>query len=535
MYILQNAWKNIGRNKGRNILMGTIILAIIAASSIALIISNTAAGIIGNYKQRFGSEVSISINIERFIESSGITPQTQSGGGRRINMAGGFRMPQIAPEQYLDFGESEYLKEAKYDASVGVHNSDSLNFIDEELGGSGAGMSGMSTGGGDRALMSAGPSGGLAYFGGDDFYANLLGYNYVPDEFSEGKRQIAGGRYPENDGECIISGELLENSGLEIGDTITLASTLRTYIAFDEPEIVENEDGSESELYGETLTQDIGYALTIVGYYDDLTDEYTNDFMQNAYTNRRNEIITTAGTIIGPMVDGYTGINVSAKYYLADPAMLENFAAELYAKGLDENYDVLTDEAGYNTIVKPVEGLKGITLVFLAAVLILGAVILVLLSSIAIRERKYEIGVLRAMGMKKNKVALGLLSEMITITLACLVLGLGAGIAAAQPVSDMLLENQLEQIAEQNSGANNMAFGPMGGAIRTVSAAGGMRIGGPANMSAAEALKEMDVSLGGATILQIISVSLALAAAASIAGIAHVTRYEPIKILSERN
>ena len=64
MYILQNAWKNIGRNKGRNILMAVIILAIIATSGVALIINSTASGIIDNYRQRFGSEVTISPNIE---------------------------------------------------------------------------------------------------------------------------------------------------------------------------------------------------------------------------------------------------------------------------------------------------------------------------------------------------------------------------------------------------------------------------------------------------------------------------------------
>ncbi|MFU2108463.1 FtsX-like permease family protein [Paenibacillus larvae] len=40
---------------------------------------------------------------------------------------------------------------------------------------------------------------------------------------------------------------------------------------------------------------------------------------------------------------------------------------------------------------------------YIVIVLVLGAVILILLSSIAIRERKYEIGVLRAIGMKKGK------------------------------------------------------------------------------------------------------------------------------------
>ena len=512
MYILQNAWQNIGRNKGRNILMGVIILAIIATASIALIISNTAGGIIDNYKQRFGSEVTISVNMER------IQPVTSSDGqGRSFSR---MMMPdQPSPEQYLAFGDSDYLQEAHYNASVFVHNSDYLNFIDESKGGGMGGAGGVmmyrSIGGGDE------PEG--------QYYANLMAYNTLPDEFKDGTRILIEGEYPENDGECIISRELLENSGLKIGDAINLTSSLRERGAIAMPG---EEDTSE--------TLEISYELIITGYYEDLTEEYnemakTYEMLQNASTNRRNEILTTIGTIIEPMRDGFDGIAINAKFYLADPGNLEAFAAELYSKGLSEDFNVATDEASYNTIVKPVEGLKGVTVVFLAVVLILGAVILILLSSIAIRERKYEIGVLRAMGMKKTKVAAGLLSEMVIITLACLILGLGTGIAAAQPVSDILLDGQIQQIEENNN--NTTAFGPAGGP-QTIRAAGGMRIGGgfgPGMSAPAEALKEMDVNLNIITIAQIILVALGLAVTASIVGITHVTRYEPIKILSDRN
>lgn len=493
MYILQNAGKNIGRNKGRNILMGFIILAIIATSAVALIINNTATGIIDNYKERFSSEVSISPNMQKIQEEA---QRNSTGGMMRI------QRPEIPPEQYVAFGDSTYLKEAQYTSSVGVNSAD-IKPIDEEKGGGGGAM---------RVIQGAGSAPSASDDG--QSYANLFGYNYTPEDFTNGNRQIADGRFPENDNECIISKDLLENSGLQIGDTITLTSKLRESSAmFDEEAIA---------------TYDISYTLTIVGYYDDATDEYTNEYMQNAYTNRRNEIITTIDTIISQMQDGYSGIRVEAKYYLISPDMLDAFAAEVRAKGLDDKFDVTTDENSYNTIVKPVEGLKSITYVFLIVVLLLGAIILILLSSIAIRERKYEIGVLRAMGMKKSKVAFGLLSEMIMITVVCLVIGLSTGIVVAQPVSDMLLDSQLQQIESQND--NTGFMGGMGGRTMGMNT---IRIGG-AGTSPAEALNEMDVSMSVATIGQIILVSLLLAIAASIVGITHVTKYEPIKILSER-
>jgi putative ABC transport system permease protein len=104
-------------------------------------------------------------------------------------------------------------------------------------------------------------------------------------------------------------------------------------------------------------------------------------------------------------------------------------------------------------VVGPVEGLAKVTNTFLIVVLVLGSMILILLSTLAIRERKYEIGVLRAMGMKKAKVALGLLTEMLVITVICLILGLGIGMVASQPVADSLLASQIE-LAEENSNTN---------------------------------------------------------------------------------
>jgi len=530
MYILQNAAKNLFRNKGRNILMGVIILAIIATSAVALIINNTANGIIDDYKERFGAEVRITPDMERIREEATRNMGGGMMGGGGANLRSMMASAQIPPEQYILFSQSQYLRETMFTATVGVHNSDDIAPIDEELGG----VSDMM---GNMADRMGGMGGMLGRFSGSDvneieqpdeelmnlfsFYANLMGYNFIPDDFVEGTRQLADGRFPEADGEAIISRDLLMNSGLSIGDTINLTSVLRE--TNPDPDIPRE----EQEIY------EISYTLTIVGYYDDITPEYSNNFMQNAFFNRRNEIITTADTVIAGMREGFTGIRVSATYYLRNPDMLAAFEAEVRANGIDDIFLVSTDEAGYNTIVQPVEGLRSVTFTFLIVVLILGAVILILLSSLAVRERKYEIGVLRAMGMKKGKVAFGMLFEMVIITLVCLVVGLGIGVMAAQPVSDMLLESQLQNIepAQDNSPMGQFG-GRMGGMGGMMGRMGGM-FGGVSGTQA-EALQEMDVSMSTTSIIQIILVSLMLAVVSSIVGIAHVTKYEPIKILSNR-
>ena len=92
MYIFQNALNNIIRNRGRNALMSAIIFAIIVTTVAALMINNTAAGIIDDYKSRFGSEVTIAPMPGAVRASGGI-------------------MPMITDEMTLAFSESEYIKE----------------------------------------------------------------------------------------------------------------------------------------------------------------------------------------------------------------------------------------------------------------------------------------------------------------------------------------------------------------------------------------------------------------------------------------
>jgi putative ABC transport system permease protein len=145
-------------------------------------------------------------------------------------------------------------------------------------------------------------------------------------------------------------------------------------------------------------------------------------------------------------------------------------------------------------------------------VIVLGAVIMMLLSSIAIRERKYEIGVLRAMGMKKRKVALGLWIEIIIITCICFALGLGVGTMLSQPVSDAILAGQTQSTV---SGSTTLAD----------------------RLADTETIEpeKVDILVSGFTAFQVLAVSLMLASITGLMSVSSITKSEPIKILMERN
>ena len=208
------------------------------------------------------------------------------------------------------------------------------------------------------------------------------------------------------------------------------------------------------------------------------------------------------------------GRGIEAVYYLIHPDMLPAFEADLRGRGLPEGYAVRADETAFASIVGPVESLQSLSLTFLLIILVLGAVIMVLLSAITIRERKYEIGVLRAMGMKKQKVALGLWTEIFVITCICFVIGMVAGSVLSQPISDAILTGQTQT---NETGATTLAD----------------RLAG-ADGAAEQATAVVDVSINAGTAIQIFGISVLLASISGFISVSRITKSEPIKILMER-
>jgi len=497
MYLFQNALQNLVRNKGRNILLGAIIFTIIATTAVTLIINNTANGIIEDYQIRFGSRVNITPDMEQMM---GNIQQLMTYGS-----------PQVTPQQSMAFAQLPQVQSYEMKAFVPAVNPNLYTVdgdADLELGGGMGLMIGGGFGGRPGTMIGGNELDGAEMEEVEMPNIRLYGNNW--EDFQQGLRSVAYGRIPTADNEAMISTELAELNGLEVGDTIRLYVPLT---------VGEGEDA---------VTERVSKDLNIVGKYFDMTPESpVGGIIRLSFLNRRNEVLTTLDTVLGSVGESARGVTITAVYYLHEPGLLPYFEAEVRNLGLSPMMMVTTNEAEYLAIVQPVMGLRDITSTFMVIVLVLGGIVLVFIASISVRERKYEIGVLRAMGMKKRKVAFGLMTEMVAITAICLVVGLAAGGLVAQPISDTLLAAQVESaVSEQETqDAGFVMFGAGGRA--------GQATGGASQQ--AEPLSELNVSLGGRTIAEIIGISLLLATLAGVVSISLITKYEPMKILMERN
>jgi putative ABC transport system permease protein len=510
MFLFKNAMHNLKRNASRNVMLAVIIFAIIATTAVALIINNTANGIIEDYQFRFGSRVSIVPDTAQIMENMrGMMGGLFGGGMNRSALTD--MNPQITPHQSIALAQLPYVHSYEMSASQPVFTT--LETVDGEADGELAGMfGGMAGGRGGGGLGGMINIPGLADIDPSNItMPNLRLHGNHWEDFQNGQRDIAEGTFPAAYGEAMISLELAELNNLRVGDTLRIYNT----------------------------SQENPRDLTIAGIYFDMTpDNPVGGFIRASMLNRRNEVLTTLETVIihlPPPEDEQThGITVTATYYLREPAQLPYFEESARALGLSPLLLVTTNTAEYETIVEPVVGLRDVSSTFMLIVLALGAVVLVVLAAISVRERKYEVGVLRAMGMKKKKLALGLMTEIFAMTLVCLILGLGLGTLAAQPISDRLLAAQLENIAPAETaapeGIGMMGMGGFGGM-------GGGRLAQFTNPAATDAqpLSELNVSLGIRSVIQIVGISLALATLAGIAAVTRITKYEPMKILSERN
>ena len=470
MYLLANAIKNLARNKGRNIMLAAITLAIIVSSVVTLTINNAAAKVIDDIRLDLGSRVEIK---QDFIElsHSGLISQSNRENIRYVTI-----------DDFYAYADSDYLRNTIFGAEMYAWSGTFIAVGDEA-----AGAATRTNDDGEEVLVET---------------LRLIGAT-EPDELPDfgTLREIAEGRMFDGLDECIISEEAAQLNNISIGDVIDVKGAY-AYAA------------------------DKYYSLTVVGIYSDYTEEYTNWFlaMYGRYADsRRNEIIVSFETLIAPGWESNAGLNMTTEYFLKDPDDIRAFENEVRAKGLPVTYDVKINEAAYDKVAGPMSSLRSASVTFMVVILVLGAIVLALLSFMAVRERKYEVGVLRAMGMERGKVAFGFLSEAIMISLLSLAIGLGAGTVMAQPVASSILEGNVAAAEAESEGQGNKA----------IFVGGQSQIGDGSAGYVPES--EIQVSLSANVLFQIIALTLSLAALSGIIGVIAITRYEPLKILRERN
>ena len=535
MLVIINAMKSIIRSKGRNILIGIIVVAIAASSCVALAIRNAA-----NEAKAAGTDLvnitgSISVNRQKIMESAQSSLTSASNGrpdmsGIRTLLA---QYPDLTLTQLQTYSDSSYVKNFYYTTSMSLDASGTL----QPYSTSGTTSSSSSSGSTNNPNGFGGQTRpGGAFIGGGRFAMGdftVTGYSSedAMTKFISGTSKVTSGTMFDvaaSDNSCLISSDLAAYNNLAVGDTLTLANPNAT---------------------------DETYTLTIAGIYtDSASSSDTGDQIRfstamdpanlicvstgtlQAITDHSASVATTStDATSGETTSTAVASQMSGTYVFATEADYNSFGAELTSKGLSDYYTLTSSDINnYEASLLPLQNLSNFATTLLLIVLAIGAVILIVINIFNIRERKYEVGVLTAIGIKKGKVAMQFVTELLCVTLVAIVIGAGIGAAASVPVANNLLSSQIQQAQTQNQ-TQNQNFGRPGGGAQNFRQGGGQMMtifgGNRANVTY---LDTINATINFSILGQLIGIGIVLTLVSSFAGIIFVLRYEPLKILANR-
>ena len=550
MYIIKNALRCIGRSKGRNVLICIIALVIAISACIGLSIRQAAES--AKKTALEGMSVTATISYDRTGAMNNMFGGMMGGFG---GSGGSFDRDQftdmmnnassLALEEYEHYATAESVKDFYYTLTAYFSGSENFRPVstDNEEDDDNEEQDSENSGDlSDFGGMMGGMMGGM-FASGDFTVIGYSGDNAMTDFAAGGSSSIleGGSMFEEGTSEyvCVISEELALFNSLSVGDTIVVTN----------PNL-------ESETY----------TLTISGIYSNTAN---NDFSMSFSTSQdpANYIYMSAAALQAildaseeastTITDETTGREsesqitgtLAATYVFEDTDAYYEFEQEVRTLGLGEDYTVSsTDLASFENSLTPLNTLGTMAGWFLVVILIIGGVILVVLNIFNVRERKYEVGVLTAMGMKKWKVAAQFMCEILVVTMIAVVIGAAIGAVTSVPVTNALLAGQVESQNDQQSqiDGNFGRPGNMGNMPSDMPSGGGMPnmpdMGGGFNNpfesflgGATDYITEVDSAMNLTVVFQMIGVGLLLTLIASAASVLFIMRYDPLKILANRD
>ncbi len=236
-----------------------------------------------------------------------------------------------------------------------------------------------------------------------------------------------------------------------------------------------------------------------------------------------------------PALERLTGQTGAVTNAIATVDSLDNLAATTSAvkSTLGSNADVQSAQDEADAAIQPLENVANISLVSLIGAIIAGSVIILLTMVMIVRERRREIGILKAIGASNTRVILQFMSEAATLTLLGAAIGVIIGTADGGPVTNMLVSSS----ASTTNATTDSRSGPGGGRTFTTRSFGARPITGGilqrGGTGVANTVRNVGVNIGWNVLIYSLSAALAIAIiGSSLAGllIARVKPYEVMRM-----
>lgn len=484
MNFLKRAMLSISKKKIKSLILFVVLLVIANMVLVGLSIQTATKKSTELAREKLGSDVTLKVNDQKFMEQ------------RRNNKEeGSSSRPSLTTDIADTLKDNEHVTQYNYISSSfglaknfeNVKNEDSSDDTNSEEKPKGM----FKMGGSDVTTMP------------EISFSGTIATNLLSD-FKDGDSKIAEGRGITKDDAgknvAVIEKNLAKENSLKVGSKIQVASV-------DENTTLE---------------------LEVVGIYEVNSDESTNDNRNMDFLNPYNKIYMPYDVVSKISTGDSTNSITSAVYFMDNADNIESFKEYAKNKKIDlETYTLDANDQLYTQMVGYIENVGSFSKTLVATVSIAGAMILVLIIALSLKDRKYEIGVLLSLGESKFKVISQLVVEVLLVASIAFATSAFTGNLAANKIGDTLLANEIE-VTESSSTQENSNFGGRG-----------TMVVGPGRMNSntiknADVVKEMDVSVTSKDLEKLAGIGLLIVIASAAIPTISVLRFSPKTILSKR-
>lgn len=260
-----------------------------------------------------------------------------------------------------------------------------------------------------------------------------------------------------------------------------------------------------------------GTTLTVAGIFNTSTRSTENDIIVSLPTEQR--LSNQSGAVTNAIATVDSVDNLSA-------------ATTAIKNALGSNADVTNSQDQVNQTLQPLNNVKTISLYSLIGAVIAGSVIILLTMIMIVRERRREIGILKAIGASNTRIIFQFMSEALTFTIIGAVIGLALGVIAGNPVTNMLVTN--------SANTTTTSVGFQGGPTMSVNGAGPVQTGaGPGEFfkrggtfgSVRAGIHNIHTSVGMSILLEGLGVAILIAAIGSAFAGWLIARVRPSEVM----
>ncbi|MGR3763378.1 ABC transporter permease [Rossellomorea sp. NS-SX7] len=393
-FIKRAVWSVKARlGKSMLLLIVLTVLSVLVLSGLTIQTAAEQSSVLA--REKLGGEVTLTVDREKLMA------EQQDEAGRRAR----FEPVPIPVDSANDLTDSSYVKGYNYYSSTSALASGFTPIGSDESDD-------------DQEQSNGFPGGRMA---GDVSIQGVL-YSDSADSFLNGDATLIDGRHlTEEDANkqvALIEKNLANENELQAGDSLT----------------VSNVDGLEIE-------------LEIAGIYETTAeiDERAQNF---TFLNPYNQLYVpyTAANAL----KGSSGTIDRAVYYMDDPENIPAFLTDAKASSsIDfDTFKLDANDQLYQQMMGPIENVASFSNNIVILVTIAGAIILALIVMMTMRERKYEMGVLLAIGEKKGKLISQFLIEILIVAIIAMGISTLSGNVIAEQMGKQLLQQEISQSSE---------------------------------------------------------------------------------------